>query len=290
MGRAGDDSMAGMTEHPPARPAIEPPTQPATDPDDQAQTGGSTPVGEPIGAVAAVLSAIDSTARPDLKRAIPAVLLTLLAFIIGERLGGIGRDSPGRFSMFRHRFVVQPGYVTVIVIVLALLFVLAGTVATRSVGNELARVSQNRASVAAASAIRLICMIVGYVTIGLGLLGLLRVDLGNLLVGGAVTGVVIGIAAQQTLGNFFAGLVLLFARPYVPGQRVKVRTGAMGGPFEGVILVAGLMYTTIDTDEGPVSMPNSGLLGAAIGPAPDPLVPPAPKPPVEEPTQREPDR
>jgi hypothetical protein len=30
------------------------------------------------------------------------------------------------------------------------------------------------------------------------------------------------------------------------------------------------MYTTIHTDEGPVSMPNSGLLAAAIGPAPDP--------------------
>ena len=84
----------------------------------------------------------------------------------------------------------------------------------------------------------------------------MRVDLGNLLVGGAVTGVVIGIAAQQTLGNFFAGLVLLFARPYVPGQRVKVRTGAMGGPFEGVILSAGLIYTSIETDEGVISMPN----------------------------------
>ena len=57
--------------------------------------------------------------------------------------------------------------------------------------------------------------------IGLGLLALLQVNLGALLVGGAVTAIVLGIAAQQTLGNFFAGLVLLFARPYLPGQRVK---------------------------------------------------------------------
>jgi len=78
-------------------------------------------------------------------------------------------------------------------------------------------------------------------------LTLLRVNLGNLLVGGAITGVVVGIAAQQTLGNFFAGLVLLFARPYVPGHRVKISSGAMGGPFEGVITGSGLMYTTIDT-------------------------------------------
>jgi small conductance mechanosensitive channel len=92
------------------------------------------------------------------------------------------------------------------------------------------------------------------------------------LVGGAVTGVIVGIAAQQSLGNFFAGLVLMFARPYVPGQRVTVYSGAMGGPFEGIIVDAGLVYTTIVTEAGPVNLPNAGLLGAAVGPAPDPVV------------------
>ncbi len=216
-----------------------------------------------------MLRSIDRRAKPDLKRAVPSFLVALVCLAVGGRLGGLARTSPGNFSVFGRQFVVQTGYVTMIVIVLALIFVLAGVIATRSIGNELARVSSAKAGVAAASAIRLISVIVGYVTVGLGLLGLLRVDLGNLLVGGAVTGVVVGIAAQQTLGNFFAGLVLLFARPYVPGQRVIVRTGAMGGPFEGVIVAAGLMYTTIETDDGPISMPNSGLLGAAVGPAPE---------------------
>jgi small-conductance mechanosensitive channel len=222
----------------------------------------------------AALRAMDSKAKPDLKRAIPAVLITLAAFVVGERLGGIGRRTAGEFSLFGREIKVPTGYLTIIVVVLALIFVLAGVIATRSVANELARVSNSRAGVAAASAIRLICVVVGYLSVGLGLLGLLRVDLSNLLVGGAVTGVVIGIAAQQTLGNFFAGLVLLFARPYTPGERVKVRTGALGGPFEGVIVAAGLMYTTIETREGPVRMPNAGLLGAAIGPAPESDDPP----------------
>ena len=31
---------------------------------------------------------------------------------------------------------------------------------------------------------------------------------GSLLLGGAVTGIVVGIAAQQALGNLFAGVVL----------------------------------------------------------------------------------
>ncbi|SDO78860.1 Mechanosensitive ion channel [Nakamurella panacisegetis] len=217
-----------------------------------------------------MLKAIDRNARPDLKKAVPAVLITMIAFVVGERLGGLGRTTAAVFTFFGHRVDVEPGYLTVIVVALAVVFVLAGALATRSVARELARVTTNKAGLAAASAIRLIITIVGYLTVALGLLGLLNIDLGNLLVGGAVTGVVIGIAAQQTLGNFFAGLVLLFARPYVPGTRVKVRTGALGGPFEGVIVAAGLLYTTIETDdEGPISMPNSGLLAAAIGPAPE---------------------
>ena len=48
---------------------------------------------------------------------------------------------------------------------------------------------------------------------------LFALPLGNLLIGGAVTGMILGIAAQQSLSNVFAGLVLLFARPYIPGER-----------------------------------------------------------------------
>ena len=218
------------------------------------------------------LRAIDEQAKLNLKRAVPAVVLALACFAFGDHLGGIDQTRPARFSVAGHSLRLSAGQVSLVVCGLCLLFLLAGVVATRSIANELNRVSTVRGGVAAGSAIRLICSIVGYATVLLGVLALLRVDLGNLLVGGAVTGVVIGIAAQQTLGNFFAGLVLLFARPFVPGQRVKIRTGALGGPFEGVILGSGLVYTTIQTDDGTISMPNSGVLGAAIGPAPEPEV------------------
>jgi small-conductance mechanosensitive channel len=219
------------------------------------------------------LKNLDAKAKPNLKRAVPAVLIALAAFGFGDHLGGVDQTHPVRFSIGGSTLTLTKAQVSLAVLGLCALFVLAGMIATRSVAGELDRVSTARGGVAAGSAIRLICTILGYATVLLGLLALLRVNLGNLLVGGAVTGVVVGIAAQQTLGNFFAGLVLLFARPFVPGQRVKVRSGGMGGPFEGTILGSGLMYTTIDTDEGVVSMPNSGLLAAAIGPVPEPVEP-----------------
>jgi|GEM_PF-694159 len=235
-----------MTEHQPRRSRLRP--------------------GRPLPATIDALRAFDPRARPNLKRAIPAVLIALVSFGFGDHLGGIPRTHDTTFALFGWSVSLTKGKVSVLVLGLSVLFVVAGVIATRSVARELGRVSEVHGGVAAASAVRLICMVLGYGFVALAVLALLRVDLGNLLVGGAVTGVIVGIAAQQTLGNVFAGLVLLFARPYVPGQRVKIRSGSMGGPFDGVIVDAGLMYTTIDTDEGLVSMPNSGLLAAAIGP------------------------
>ena len=226
--------------------------------------------GRPFPITIEALRAIDARARPNLKRAVPAVLIALASFAFGDYLGGIARTHETTFALFGRTLRLSKGQVSLLVLCLSVVFVAAGIIATRSAAGELGRVSEAHGGVAAASAVRLICMIVGYGLVLLAVLGLLRVDLGNLLVGGAVTGVIVGIAAQQTLGNFFAGLVLLFARPFVPGQRVKVRSGAMGGPFEGVIVGAGLIYTVIDTDEGPISMPNSGLLAAAIGPSDEP--------------------
>src|SRR5438034_4409842 len=43
-------------------------------------------------------------------------------------------------------------------------------------------------------------------------------DLSGLLVGGALTGVIVGIAAQASLSNIIAGVVILFARPYTVGM------------------------------------------------------------------------
>jgi small-conductance mechanosensitive channel len=217
--------------------------------------------------------ALDSKARPDLKRAVPAVFLALISFGTGDRLGGINRHTAARFALFGKTWHVAGGNITALIGGLTALFALSAVIATRSIGGEIARVINARGSTEAAITIRLLCSMIGYLIAGLGVLALLRVNLGNLLVGGAVTGVVVGIAAQQTLGNFFAGLVLLFSRPYVPGQRVKIRTGSMGGPFEGTITSSGLMYTIIETTEGSISMPNSGLLAAAIGPAPEPTLP-----------------
>jgi len=209
----------------------------------------------PVPAVEA-LQALEAKIKPDFKVAVGTGAIALSSLIIGVDLGGVHR----------------PGHLRWLTITLTIAFAVFGAACVRSTGRELNRIAKVRAGVAAASALRTLCLVFGMFIIVLGALQLLDVDLRTLLLGGAITGVVVGIAAQQPLSNFFAGLVLLFARPYVPGQYVRIRSGALGGPFEGTITYAGLMYTIIDTDEGLVHLPNAGLLASAIGPIPRPPI------------------
>ncbi len=92
----------------------------------------------------------------------------------------------------------------------------------------------------------------------------------TLAVGGAFTAVVIGLAAQQTLGNLIAGMVLLSARPFRVGERVRLQAGAVGGSVEGIVSSLGLLYTTLARGDDRVLIPNNVVLAAAVVPLREP--------------------
>lgn len=95
-------------------------------------------------------------------------------------------------------------------------------------------------------------------------LSLAGVDPRTLALGGAFTAVILGLAAQQTLGNVFAGTVLLSARPFRVGDRVRLQGGPIAGQIEGTVGALGLLYTTFVTDEGSTMVPNSVVLNVAV--------------------------
>ena len=72
----------------------------------------------------------------------------------------------------------------------------------------------------------------------------------TLALGGAFTAVIVGLAAQQTLGNVIAGTVLLSARPFRVGDTVRLQGGQIAGQIEGTIGSLGLLYTTFATERG----------------------------------------
>jgi small conductance mechanosensitive channel len=92
----------------------------------------------------------------------------------------------------------------------------------------------------------------------------------TLAVGGAFTAVIVGLAAQQTIGNLIAGMVLLSARPFRVGDRVRFQAGMLAGIVEGVVSSLGLLYTTLAQGEDRTMIPNSVVLSAAVVPLREP--------------------
>ena len=141
-----------------------------------------------------------------------------------------------------------------------------GVIAVRSSAKAVRKLSVENLGDARGAGLGLLVTVVGYLLVLVTVLTALEVNPAGLLLGGAITGVVLGIAAQQTLSNFFAGIVLLVNRPLVVGEDVVMRSGPLGGEYEGRVVDMSLFYVKLETAQGPVSLPNAAVLASSIGP------------------------
>lgn len=84
-----------------------------------------------------------------------------------------------------------------------------------------------------------------------------------LLTGVSIASVILGLAAQSTLGNAIAGLSLLLYRPFEAGDRVQLDTpkGLQTGTVESVTLG----YTILRSEGNErIVVPNSVMASAVI--------------------------
>lgn len=88
----------------------------------------------------------------------------------------------------------------------------------------------------------------------------------TLAFGGAAAAVVVGLAAQQTLGNLFAGTVMLSTRPFRIGERVRFQGGNLAGQLEGTVVSLGLLYIEMTDGANRVLVPNAAALACAVTP------------------------
>jgi len=142
--------------------------------------------------------------------------------------------------------------------------VIAGVVAIRHIAAALGRTITRRSVQSAGAVVRLVATGVGYVIVLFATFAVLGVSLQRLLIGAGVAGVVLGIAAQQSLANIFAALVLLFARPFGVGDHIRVRSGTIG-VLDARVIGIGLTYVTVRTEDGVLKIPNSVMLASGIG-------------------------
>ncbi len=146
--------------------------------------------------------------------------------------------------------------------------VVFGILATTRLSLALGHLVARQSVPAAEGAVRFISSAVGYLIVLFGTFGVLDVSVQRLLVGAGLAGVVLGIAAQQSLGNIFAGLVLIMARPFGVGDHIRIRSGALGGMFDAWVQEMSLTYVTVQTDDGQFKIPNTAMLAAGVGPVP----------------------
>jgi small-conductance mechanosensitive channel len=180
---------------------------------------------------------------------IPVFVAVVLAY--DDRQSLLGVDLPVRVA-------------TVIVLVVL------GWAIARDVGRGLGPPLFRRLDPATAGTVG---FLIRLLTVALALLVALRVagiEARTLLVGGAFTAVIVGLAAQQTLGNVIAGTVLLSARPFRVGDRVRLQGGPLAGQLEGTVSSLGLLYTTFARGDDSIMVPNSVVLNVAVLPLREP--------------------
>jgi small conductance mechanosensitive channel len=172
--------------------------------------------------------------------------------------------------VFAHRKSLFPGGGDAVRVITVIALVVLGSALGRQLGRGVAPMLMRRLEPGVAGTlgflIRLLTVVIAFI-VAARIAGL---DTGTLAAGGAFTAVVLGLAAQQTLGNLFAGLVLLSNRPFRVGDRVRLVGGPMAGSLEGIVSNLGLFYTTLVSGADRTMVPNSVLLQLAIVPLREP--------------------
>ena len=98
-----------------------------------------------------------------------------------------------------------------------------------------------------------------YITAIIVALGLWEVDLSGFLIGAGFLGIIVGMAARQTIGSMLAGFVLMFSRPFEVGDWIAVEDD------EGIVTDITIVNTRIETFDGEyVMIPNDVVSGTTV--------------------------
>jgi small conductance mechanosensitive channel len=155
-------------------------------------------------------------------------------------------------------------------VITVLALVILGWAIARDVGRGLGPALFRRLDPATAGTVGFVIRLGTVVVALLVALRVAGIEAKTLALGTAFTAVIFGLAAQQTLGNLIAGTVLLSARPFRVGERVRLQGGPLAGQIEGTVSSLGLLYTTFATGEDSIMVPNSVVLNVAVLPLREP--------------------
>jgi len=188
--------------------------------------------------------------------------LALGTIVVAVSLGVVGvavwAEDLAQFSAFPSLNVKNPGQ-SALQAVVTVLLVVSVYVLTGFVRDFIQGLSQDTSALTQHQA-ELLFRLTQVTLYGLTVLvifGIWKVNLGGLLVGAGFLGIVVGLAARQTLGSLIAGFVLMFARPFEIGDWVQI------GEREGRVTEISIVNTRIQTFDGEYAMIPNDTVGSS---------------------------
>lgn len=167
-------------------------------------------------------------------------------------------------------------------LVKSMIIVVAGAVAINIVGNAIIVYLRDRVK-EKAYAVGNVIKVIGILAVLLFAISTSRLGAELALLGGAVTGLVLGLALQPVLGNLFAGIIILTTRFVEVGDTVRVVASQIpyqltlfpaykyfspdyvAPGYKGRVVEVGLIYTTLILDTGyELRVPNMVLLNSGV--------------------------
>ena len=167
-------------------------------------------------------------------------------------------------------------------LVKSLIIVVAGVVAINIVGNAIIVYLRDRVK-EKAYAVGNVIKVIGILAVLLFAISTSRLGAELALLGGAVTGLVLGLALQPVLGNLFAGIIILTTRFVEVGDTVRIVASQIpyqltlfpaykyfspdyvAPGYKGRVVEVGLIYTTLILDTGyELRVPNMVLLNSGV--------------------------
>jgi small conductance mechanosensitive channel len=185
--------------------------------------------------------------RRQLAMLVPVLAGLLVAYAYRNELFGV--DKPVRIAV-------------------AAVLILLGWGVARNVGRLAQPRLERRLDPGTAGILGFVVQLVTLCALALVSLRLAGLDPATLAAGAGFTAIVLGLATQQTFGNVFAGLVLLSARPFQVGDRV--RFAGFGMDVEGTVAAHGLLHVTLYDGDDQVLIPNEAVLSMSARPIQEP--------------------
>lgn len=176
----------------------------------------------------------------------------------------------GVLFVFSRRRDLFPGYGTEVRIGTVAALVMIGWAMAGALGKGIAPMLFRRLEPGTAGTVGFVIRLMTIALVVVVALRIAGLNAGTLAVGGAFTAVIFGLAAQQTLGNVFAGIVLQGTRPFRVGERVRLTGGPMAGSVEGTVSSLGLFYASFVNGADRMMIPNNVLLQLAVVPLREP--------------------